>query len=201
MRKVPKQERSRQMVERIVAAGRQVLVTDGYANFTTNRVADAAGVSPGSLYQYFPDKAAIVDVIIDRYWDEVSGRVAASLAETNGADVMRDPHAAVRAVNHALVSALEQDADLMRILIDEMPASRIRQRRAELERRISDVVTTYLVVALQIPTVQAAGRAWVIVVTMEALSSRWVLEQPASINRDDLIEELTALAMGYLVRS
>lgn len=198
MRKVPQQERSRQMVERIIAAGREVLVTDGYASFTTNRVAEAARVSPGSLYQYFPGKASIVDVIIDRYWDEVSDRVAGSLAETNGAEVMGDPVAAVRAVNHALVLALEEDAALMRILIDEMPPSRIRQRRTALERRISDVVTTYLVVALRIPARQAAARAWIIVVAMESLSSRWVLDQPGSISRGDLIEELTALASGYL---
>jgi AcrR family transcriptional regulator len=200
MRKVPKQERSRQMVERIIQSGRQALVRDGYANFTTNKVADAAGVSPGSLYQYFPDKAAIVDEIIDRYWGEVSTRVAGTLRETDGVEVARDPVAAVRVVNAALVSALEQDSALMRIVIDEIPPARIRERRAVLEQRIMDVVTTYLVVAMNLSAAEAATRSWVMVLTMEALSARWVLEQPAHVSRDDFIDELTALAMGYLPR-
>ncbi|MGN6722603.1 MAG: TetR/AcrR family transcriptional regulator [Marmoricola sp.] len=188
------------MVERIVTAGRETLVRDGYANFTTNKVAEAAGVSPGSLYQYFPDKASILDMIIDRYWDEVSVRVAGTLRETNGVDVARDPVAAVRVVNAALVSALEQDAPLLRIVIDEIPPSRIRERRAVLEQRIMDVVVTYLVVALNLPAADATTRSWVVVLTLEALSARWVLEQPAHVTRDDFIDELTALAMGYLVR-
>ena len=60
MRRTPQQARSRAMVERIVEAARVVLVRDGYEAFTTNRVADEAEVSPGSLYQYLPDKSALV---------------------------------------------------------------------------------------------------------------------------------------------
>lgn len=200
MRKVPRQDRSRQMVERIVRGGRDVLIHDGYANFTTNKVAVAAGVSPGSLYQYFPDKAAILDVIIDRYWDEVSARVAGTLRGANAVDVVGDPVAAVRMVNAALVSALEEDAALMRIVTDELPQARIREQRAALERRIVDVVTTYLVVALNLPASVASARAWIMVVTMEVVASRWVLEPPAFVDRDLLIDELTALAVGYLAR-
>lgn len=200
MRKAPKQERSRLMVERIINAGRQTLVSDGYANFTTNRVANAAGVSPGSLYQYFPDKASIVDVIVDRYLDEASARVAGALGETNGANVVRDPVAAVRAVNDALLSALEEDAPLLRIVTEELPPAQVRERRAALEQRIADVVTTYLVVALNLPVAKASARAWIVVLTMEMLALRWVLEPPAQLSRDDLIDELTALAIGYLVR-
>ena len=200
MRKVPRQERSRQMVERIIASGREQLIRDGYANFTTNKVADAAGVSPGSLYQYFPDKASIIDVIVDRYLDEVSDRVAGTLRNTDGVEVTRDPVTAARAVNAALVSAIEQDAPLMRIVMDELPPGRIQERRAALERRIIDVVTTYLVVALGVPLAEASARAWIVVLTVEALAARWVLEQPTHLERDQLIDELTALATGYLIR-
>ena len=200
MRKVPRQERSRQMVERIIASGREQLIRDGYANFTTNKVADAAGVSPGSLYQYFPDKASIIDVIVDRYLDEVSDRVAGTLRNTDGVEVTRDPVTAARAVNAALVSAIEQDAPLMRIVMDELPPGRIQERRTALERRIIDVVTTYLVVALDVPMAEASARAWIVVLTVEALAARWVLEQPTHLERDQLIDELTALATGYLIR-
>ncbi|NHA00383.1 TetR/AcrR family transcriptional regulator [Nocardioides sp. W3-2-3] len=107
------------MVERIVTAGREVLVASGYDAFSTNRVAAAAGVSPGSLYQYFPDKAAILDVVIDRYWSEVAENVAASLSDRIG-DL---GPAMVRDTADALVSALEADPVVLRVVAEE-PADR-----------------------------------------------------------------------------
>jgi AcrR family transcriptional regulator len=59
-RKQPQQERSRQMRDDILTAALRVLQRDGALRFTTSRVADAAGISVGSLYQYFPNKQALV---------------------------------------------------------------------------------------------------------------------------------------------
>lgn len=73
MRKQPRQARSRAMVEAILTAGAQVLGEVGWLKFTTNRVAEIAGVSIGTLYQYFPDKAAVAESIIRRHLDEVLG--------------------------------------------------------------------------------------------------------------------------------
>lgn len=58
-RKPPTQERARATVERILLAARRVLARRGFAKFTTNEVANSAGVSIGSLYQYFPNKRAL----------------------------------------------------------------------------------------------------------------------------------------------
>ncbi len=55
------------MVERIIAAGQTVLLRDGYEKASTNRVAGEAGISPGSLYQYFPDKESVLAAVIDRH--------------------------------------------------------------------------------------------------------------------------------------
>jgi AcrR family transcriptional regulator len=52
--------------------------------FSTNRVTKIAGVSPGSLYPYFPDKSALLDIIRDQYWDGVASRVASSLCDRVG---------------------------------------------------------------------------------------------------------------------
>jgi AcrR family transcriptional regulator len=80
MRKQPQQSRSRATVEAIVQAGIQVLGRHGWAGFTTNRVAAVAGVSIGSLYQYFPDKRALVAAIRLRHFDEVLAVVDAAAA-------------------------------------------------------------------------------------------------------------------------
>ncbi len=195
MRKSPQQARSRDIVERIVTAGRQVLVAHGYDAFSTNRVAAAAGVSPGSLYQYFPDKAAILDVVIDRYWDEVAERVAASLADRIG----DTGPGMVRATADALVSALEADPVVLRVVAEELPIGRNRDRRAALERRVRELATTYLAARPETSRRPApAVAAWVVVLAVENLALRWVLDQPEAVSRDQLLDEMGALVAGYL---
>ncbi len=74
-RKEPKQGRSRQMRKDILEAAVRVLHREGALRFTTPRVAQAAGISVGSLYQYFPNKQAIIFAIhartVERAWIEV----------------------------------------------------------------------------------------------------------------------------------
>jgi AcrR family transcriptional regulator len=194
MRKVPRQERSRQMVERIVAAGRVVLVRHGYDAFSTNRVADAAGVSPGSLYQYFPDKTAILDVVVDRYWDEVAESVAASLSSHLGeAGVPM-----IREVSDALIAALEADRTLLRVVAEQLPLARSRARREALEKRVRELLAAYLLVRPEASSRPDPGvAAWMIVLAVENLAMRWVLDQPP-IDRAVVIEEMTVLVAGYL---
>ncbi len=71
MRKAPRQARSRATVDVIVTAGAHVLDARGWSGFTTNEVARVAGVSIGSVYQYFPNKLALVDAIRRRHFDDV----------------------------------------------------------------------------------------------------------------------------------
>lgn len=66
VRRTPKQRRSREIVEAIVEAGRRILEERGADALTTNHVAERAGVSIGSLYRYFPNRAAVLAAIYDR---------------------------------------------------------------------------------------------------------------------------------------
>jgi AcrR family transcriptional regulator len=85
-RKEPKQRRSQATVEAILGAAARVLAQESLAGFNTNRVAEVAGVSVGSLYQYFPNKAALVVALIEREHEALAqaleGTVAASAAQT-----------------------------------------------------------------------------------------------------------------------
>ncbi|GAA3533684.1 TetR/AcrR family transcriptional regulator [Nocardioides daeguensis] len=196
MRKAPQQARSREMVERLVTAGRRVLVERGYDAFSTNRVATVAGVSPGSLYQYFPDKAAILEVVIDRYWEEVADRVAASLADRIG----EFGPGMVRATTDALLTALEADRELLRVVAEELPVQRNRERRAALERRVRELMTTYLAARPDSShRPNPAVASWVVVLAIENLAMRWVLDQPEVVTRDQLLDEVLALVGGYLL--
>ncbi len=186
------------MVERLVAAGREVLVETGYDGFSTNRVASRAGVSPGSLYQYFPDKTALIDEVIERWAHEVSDRVAGALADRVGG---AEPGSTL-AVMDALVAALEADAVLLRVVLEELPASRHASRRQALETRVTELAAAYFAGVAAAsgarPSADPATLAWVVVLATENLAVRWVLDRPAGVPREVLVRELARLATGYL---
>jgi AcrR family transcriptional regulator len=69
-RKAPKQDRSRQTYQVILNGASAIIRRDGIKKLSTNRVAEESGVSIGSLYQYFPSKAAIVAALIEQVLDE-----------------------------------------------------------------------------------------------------------------------------------
>src|SRR5215468_399334 len=70
-RKHASQERSRATVDALIEATARILVREGFDHASTNRIAEQAGVSVGSLYQYFPSKEALVAAVIDRHHQEL----------------------------------------------------------------------------------------------------------------------------------
>src|SRR3954464_6272927 len=78
-RKHPRQARSRATVDTVLEATARVLVKRGFDGLTTNIVADAAGVSIASLYQYFPNKEALVAALIEKHVDEMTSMVLCEL--------------------------------------------------------------------------------------------------------------------------
>lgn len=112
-RKKPKQARSEQLVADILTAAAQVLACEGAHRFTTARVAEKAGVSVGSLYQYFPNKAAILFRLQQAEWAETSSMLRDMLA-----DRTVEPIARLRAVTHAFVRTECAEA-AMRIALDD----------------------------------------------------------------------------------
>lgn len=116
MRKAPRQARSRATVDAIVGAGARVLGERGWAGFTTNEVADVAGVSIGSLYQYFPDKLALIDAIRQRHLDDVLAVVRELGSE--GKPLVRRVDDLVR----GMIAAHSIHPALHRVLLDEVPS-------------------------------------------------------------------------------
>lgn len=102
----------------------------------------------------------------------------------------------VRETAAALLAALEADRELLRVVAEEMPQARNASRRAALEKRIRELVAAYLLVrGVSRPDVTAT--AWVVVLAMENLAVRWVLDRPP-VSREQLLDEIVALVVGYL---
>lgn len=118
-RKQPKQARSAGLVDAILVAAVQVLVKEGARRFTTARVAEKAGVSVGSLYQYFPNKAAILFRLQSDEWRETSGLMR-EILENGG----RPPHERLRVLVQAFVRSECEEAALRIALGDAAPLYR-----------------------------------------------------------------------------
>jgi AcrR family transcriptional regulator len=118
-RKQPKQARSAALVAAILDAAAQVLAKEGAQRFTTARVAERAGVSVGSLYQYFPNKAAILFRLQSDEWRQTNALLCGILE-----DVQRPPLERLRIAVHAFVRSECDEAEMRGALDDAAPLYR-----------------------------------------------------------------------------
>lgn len=118
-KKIPQQARAKATFDAIVEAGTQLLATEGYEAVTTNRVAELAGVSIGSLYEYFPNKQSIIAGGLARVMHGITAEVSQSLREAVALD--DQPRAGIDYWMRAMTSALEQRGELLRVALREVP--------------------------------------------------------------------------------
>jgi AcrR family transcriptional regulator len=118
-RKRPKQTRSTELVAAILEAAARVLATEGAQRFTTARVAEKAGVSVGSLYQYFPNKAAILFRLQSDEWRRTSELLRVILE-----DAERPPLERLRALVHGFIRSECEEAAMRVALNDAAPLYR-----------------------------------------------------------------------------
>jgi AcrR family transcriptional regulator len=116
-RRHPRQRRARQTVEAILDAVIRILKREGFAAITTNHVAQVAGVSIGSLYQYFPDKQAIFVALHERHLAEIDRVMQSTLLE-HAESSLED---LIRALVDAMISAHLKDPELYELLATEVP--------------------------------------------------------------------------------
>jgi len=117
IRKRPRQARSRATVETIVEAAARVLGDEGWAGFTANKVADRAGFGIGSLYQYFPNKIALVEAVRERHLDDCLRAIERCLVNQRGAEDL------ARCLVEGLIQVHTKHPKLHKTLIDEAPIS------------------------------------------------------------------------------
>ncbi|MBY8608781.1 MAG: TetR family transcriptional regulator [Burkholderia sp.] len=135
-RKLPRQARSTRLVEDVLQAAIQVLATEGAQRFTMARVAERAGVSVGSLYQYFPNKASVLFRLQHDEWRQTHEMLCGILQ-----DPRKTPPERLRAAVHAFIRS-ECDEACMRIALDDAAplyrdAPEAQEARAEGNRAFS----------------------------------------------------------------
>jgi AcrR family transcriptional regulator len=192
-RKSPRQQRSRATVERILDTAARIFDERGYRATTTNHVAEQAGVSVGSLYQYFPNKDALLVALAERHLEEVTERFGHRLL------ALRDEAPPVADVVRSLIgltAELNDTSRLHAILFSDCP--RTPALAARLDAFMDGLVSE---VAHHLERTGVGGpdpirRAHLLVAAADAAVHQVVLAAPPGPDRTAAIDDLVRLIIG-----
>lgn len=151
-RKAPVQARASSLVAWVLEAAVQVLRAEGAARFTTARIAARAGVSVGSIYQYFPNKASILFRLQADEWQRTAALLGDILAVGN-----EPPRERLRRLVHAFIRSECDEAEVRLALSDAAPLYRDEPEAAAAREGGTVIVRTFMAKAL--PTADDAQRA------------------------------------------
>jgi AcrR family transcriptional regulator len=195
-RRRPTQARAKATEEAILSAAAQVLVKDGYDRASTNRIARRAGVSIGSLYQYYPSKEALVSALLERHVDQMLQLLMDTAAGLGGSSLEE----AVPAYVRAMLRVHCVDPELHQVFFEQFPRLGGVKRAHEFLRRASAVVRAYLEQHRhRLRHVDLDLATFVLVNAVEGVTHAAVLTGERSVADDQLAEEISSLVLRYLL--
>jgi AcrR family transcriptional regulator len=196
-RKEASQERSRATVDALVEATARILVREGFDKASTNRIAEVAGVSVGSLYQYFPSKEALVAAVIERHRQEIMQVVRGELALAANQPMEQG----VRTLVAVAVKAHRVDPKLHRVLAEQIPRVGRLEKAETFNRENYALFRAYLESPRdEIRAADLELAAFICVTAIEAVTHNAVLHHKMVSDEATgaLIDEATRLVLGYL---
>ena len=197
-RNKPVQERSRFTVEQILIASAQVFEEHGYAAGTTNRIARRAGVSIGTLYQYFSGKDAIAIALLERHIRESTRQ----LHEWAG-HVLSVRHELPAAITEYVTNVLSMHSEqpgLQHILLEETPLpDTIHRMLLEAERETSKTMAGLLGIFPEVKRAKNEVTGYFVIQTVESLTHRFAAHPGERfVDEKDFIQELSTMLLAYL---
>jgi len=199
-RRTPVQDRSAATFEAIVEAAAQVFERHGYAAGTTNRIAQRAGVSIGSLYQYFPNKDAILVALIERHVEEGESALApliGRLAEHPAPSVGE----ALERIVHSMLELHRKRPILDRVLFEEAPRPpRLRARLERIFELASAALADYLASRPEVDVADTRLAAEMVIQSIEAITHGLVIHPRAQITPKAYARETVTMLERYLTR-
>lgn len=193
-RKSPEQDRSRATVEAILEAAAHILIADGYGLLTTNHVAERAGVSIGSLYQYFPNKESLLGELMRRHTLAIEEGIEASAPKAQ-----EPPFAnVVRAAIEQIVQVHLVDPELHRALSEAPPLGKLDWQAMFAGRLTARVKAVFEAHRSEITAPDLDLAAYVVLQAVEAVVHNAATERLSDLESGVLTDEVTRLVVGYL---
>ncbi|GAA3636452.1 TetR/AcrR family transcriptional regulator [Kineosporia mesophila] len=192
-RKQPRQARAELTRRRILDAAAHVFAEYGYAAGTTNRIAEQAGISIGSLYQYYPNKDALLLELLSQHLD-----ASPMLALTENGSAQRDLEDMLRATVRASIDNHRHDPHLLQVMIEQAPRSgELIARMETVQRETAQRLETVLREHPEVRVADVATAAQLVLTTVE-LSVHLLVAAPDPVDASHLETEMVAMLSGYL---
>ncbi|RWD99986.1 TetR family transcriptional regulator [Mesorhizobium sp.] len=193
-RKQPKQARATELVAAILQAAAQVLASEGAQRFTTTRVAEKAGVSVGSLYQYFPNKAALLFRLQSDEWRQTTDLLCGIVE-----DVEKPPLERIRTLVHAFIRSECEEAAVRVALNDAAPLYRDAPEAQEAKASAERTAEAFMLEAL--PEASQAARAMageLILTTLSTVGQDFSASPRTSAEIETYSDALADMFCAYL---
>lgn len=194
-RKKPTQRRSRVTVDAIIEGAAQVLRSRGYEAASVALIAERAGVSVGSIYQYFPSKEALLAAVMERHLAEFDGHLQTALPIALDLPLAD----AIELLVDATVSAHLEDVALHQVLVQEAPrVGRLDRYHQSLER-LMEMLVSFLSARSDVRSGDYKSMARVIVLATDALTHDLVFDEAIDQTKvHRMTQEIKHLLRSYL---
>jgi AcrR family transcriptional regulator len=193
-RRKPRQQRSQQTVEAILGAVVRILKRESAQAVTTNNIAEVAGVSIGSVYQYFPDKRAIFTSLHQRHIEEIDRLIESTLVANAGSSL----ESLIRALIEAMVDAHTGDPELYQALFREVP--HMAEQTRDFPVRLHGAFRLALASRAKelTPRLDFDKAAFVVAHLVDSLSHGAMFRRPQSVSLPAAKEEAVRAILAYL---
>jgi AcrR family transcriptional regulator len=194
-RRAPRQDRARVTCDAILIAAERVLAQHGAAHLTTNRVAEIAGVSIGSVYQYYPNKQALIAALFDRNTAQVVDGVVAVLAQHRASP----PEVVLGALALGIRSSFHRQAKVHLALFEHVASLGLTRAFEEALGALIEEIAAWIAGNPTLAVADPRTTAWVIVRAVEGIARGHAMGVHV-IDEDTLVRETAAMLLRHLPR-
>lgn len=196
LKKIAKQDRAKATIETILQGAAHVLVKEGYEGTNTNRIAEVAGVSIGSIYQYFTNKEAIIGELIEVHMQKIMDVFYENYNKLSTVS-LKD---GIRILIRSLIQARSVEPKLQRVFDEQLPKVGKLSRLREYETQVVEMIKDYLQSKKsEILVKNLEMAAFISVYAVEAIIQLALYNQQDMLAGGHLEDELTNLIVRYLV--
>ncbi len=195
-RRTPRRQVGQNIVESILESATQLLVREGYSALSTNRIAELAGVSIGSLYQYFPGKQAVIAALARRLEYRALEIFAKTIEALSQASVREVAHGLIVDLAGERLGALSARREILR----EVPRAWTEEASREVDALVIDGLAQYLASRSDVRPGNHRMMAMILTHAVEAVLESAVLRHPELLGEPEFLRELAELPARYLAR-
>lgn len=193
-RKSPSQERSRATVDAIMQASTYILNEVGWGGLNTNAIAERAGVNIASLYQFFPNKQAVIAELQRRHATSIHADIQHALQNMSSKPTLR---AALTAIIEMVVKDHQSAPEVHKAISEELPLSQ-RCTQDDQGEMLKQMLNALLPFMKNVPDPELA--TYMVGISMQAIVHQVTNKRPELLNHSSLVDELVILMERFLIR-